>query len=66
MTRQIKKFNLQRLQLLEIKFSFDEAINSETMFHYRTRSNQMASIFQVMAHFTTRMKTELIFDFIRT
>lgn len=39
MTRQIGKLNSQRSQLLEIKSSFDEVINSETMFHYGTRPN---------------------------
>jgi hypothetical protein len=34
MTRQIGKLNSQRSQLHEIKSSFDEVINSETMFHY--------------------------------
>jgi|AVFP01.1.fsa_nt_gi hypothetical protein len=39
MTRQIGKLNSQRSQLHEIKSSFDEVINSETMFHYGTRPN---------------------------
>ena len=39
MTRKIGRLNSRRAKLLDIKASFDDVINSETMFHYTARPN---------------------------
>ncbi len=39
MSRQIERLNNQRSQLLELKASFDEVINSETLFYYEAKPN---------------------------